>query len=66
MFHFRTRSLTLAALALACAGSLAAVEVPMEIVPGHFDPAAAAIDQAALAGWLQSEKPPPPSRFRSC
>lgn len=56
MFQFRTRSLTLAALALAGAGSLAAVEVPMQVVPGHFDPAAAQIEQEQIAGWLQSEE----------
>lgn len=56
MFRFRTRSLVAATLALACAGSLAAAEAPMETVPGHFDAELAALEMEQLAGWLQAEE----------
>lgn len=50
------RSITAALLALAFAGSAAALEVPSEIVPGSYDANLAALEQLQLSEWLRGEE----------
>jgi lysyl endopeptidase len=57
MTRFRSQlSLAAAALALAFAGSAAALEVSSETVPGSYDANLAALEQSQLAGWLKTEE----------
>ena len=56
MTHFRSRLLIASTLALTLAGSVSAVEVQSETVPGSFDGELAAFEQEQFAGWLRLEE----------